>query len=164
MWCKAGFILVRCSTQTELHKRIYADTCVMAFILLRRSRRVCRPYADIRNSGLRTIPRRWIYFICRKSLRIRRGRGLLANDNPASTRKSRRIVGVFILGICAIRALGIKNRIIRYSIFHSILDTCISPKYRLSGQRFIRYSIHRSIMIPPSIDIERSQVSRYLDI
>ena len=105
-----------------------------------------------------------LFYLCRKSLRIRRGRGLLANDNPAFTRKSRRIVGVFILGICAIRALGIKNRIIRYSIFHSILDTCISPKYRLSGQRFIRYSIHRSITIPPSIDIECSQVSRYLDI
>ena len=43
---------------TELRKRMYADTRVMAFILLRRSRRV---YADIRNSGLRTIPRRWIY-------------------------------------------------------------------------------------------------------
>ena len=26
---------------------------------------------------------------------IRRGRGLLANDNPAFTRKSRRIVGVY---------------------------------------------------------------------
>ena len=51
-----------------------------------------------------------------ESLRIRRGRGLLANDNPASTSpgpaelqkagkdhgKSRRIVGVFTLGICAI--------------------------------------------------------------
>ena len=91
-------------------------------------------------------------------------RGLLPNDNPASTRKSRRIVGVFILGSCAIPALGIKNRIIRYSIFHSILDTCISPKYRLTDHWFIRYSIYRSIAIPPSIDIERSQVSRYFDI
>ena len=50
----------------------------------------------------------------RKRLRIRRGRGLIANDNPASMfpgqqsfknvgtvhRKSRRIVGVFILAIC----------------------------------------------------------------
>ena len=34
----------------------------------------------------------------RKSLRIRIGCGLLANDNPASTRKRRRIVGVFTLG------------------------------------------------------------------
>ena len=52
----------------------------------------------------------------RKSLRIRRGRGLLANDNPASTfsrsaelqkagkgqRKRRGVAGVFIFGICAI--------------------------------------------------------------
>ena len=52
---------------------------------------------------------------------------------------------------------------IRYSIFDSILDTC-SPKYRLTGQRFIRYSIYRSIAIPPIIDIERSRVSRYFDI
>ena len=40
-----------------------------------------------------------------KSLRIRRGRGLLANDNPVSTSPGRRIVGVFILGICAIPTL-----------------------------------------------------------
>ena len=52
----------------------------------------------------------------RKRLRIRRGRGLIANGNPASMfpgqqsfknagtvhRKSRRIVGVFILAISAI--------------------------------------------------------------
>ena len=52
----------------------------------------------------------------RKRLRIRRGSGLLANDNPAIHvsrsaelrkagtvhRKSRRIVGVFILAICTI--------------------------------------------------------------
>ena len=101
--------------QTELRKRIYADTRVMAFILL------AYHYTEMD-----------LFYMLRKTLRIRRGRGLLANDNPASTRKSRRIVGVFILGICAIPALGIKNRIIRYSIFHSILDTCISPKYRLS--------------------------------
>ena len=37
-----------------------------------------------------------------KSLRIRRGRRLLANDNPASTRNRRRIVGVFIIGLCAV--------------------------------------------------------------
>ena len=36
----------------------------------------------------------------------------------------------------------------------------ISSKYRL----IIRYSIYRSIAIPSSIDIERSQVSRYFDI
>ena len=42
IWCKPGFILVRRSTQTELRKRIYTDTRVMAFILLRRYRRVCR--------------------------------------------------------------------------------------------------------------------------
>ena len=36
----------------------------------------------------------------------------------------------------------------------------ISSKYRL----IIRYSIYRSIAIPSSIDIERSQVSRYFNI
>ena len=36
----------------------------------------------------------------------------------------------------------------------------ISSKYRL----IIRYSINLSIAIPSSIDIERSQVSRYFDI
>ena len=36
-----GVYSVRRSMQTELRKRIYADTRVMAFILLRRSRRVC---------------------------------------------------------------------------------------------------------------------------
>ena len=38
---KPGLYSVRRSTQTELRKRIYADTRVMAFILLHRSRRVC---------------------------------------------------------------------------------------------------------------------------
>ena len=37
---KLGLYSVRRSTQTELRKRIYADTRIMAFILLRRSRRV----------------------------------------------------------------------------------------------------------------------------
>ena len=37
---KPGLYSVRRSTQTELRKRIYADTRIMAFILLRRSRRV----------------------------------------------------------------------------------------------------------------------------
>ena len=39
---KPGLYSVRRSTQTELRKRIYADTSIMAFILLRRSRRVDR--------------------------------------------------------------------------------------------------------------------------
>ena len=38
---KPGLYSVRRSTQMELLKRIYADTRVMAFILLRTSRRVC---------------------------------------------------------------------------------------------------------------------------
>ena len=37
---KPGLYSVRRSTQTELRKRIYADTRVMAFILLRRSPRI----------------------------------------------------------------------------------------------------------------------------
>ena len=39
-----------------------------------------------------------LFYMSRKSLRIRIGSGLLTNDNPASTRKRRRIVGVFTLG------------------------------------------------------------------
>ena len=38
---KPGLYSVRRSTQTELRKRICADTRIMAFILLRRSRCVC---------------------------------------------------------------------------------------------------------------------------
>ena len=48
-----------------------------------------------------------------------------------------------------------KYRMGRYSGSYEI-----SPKYRL----IIRYSIYRSIAIPSSIDIDRSQVSRYFDI
>ena len=43
-----------------------------------------------------------LFYIPGRSLRIRIGCGLLANDNPAFTRKRRRIVGVFTLGTCAI--------------------------------------------------------------
>ena len=39
-----------------------------------------------------------LFYMSRKSLRIRIGCGLLTNDNPVSTRKTRRIVGVFTLG------------------------------------------------------------------
>ena len=68
--------------QTLLRKRVYADTRVMGFILLRRSPRVftqtyaiavCAPFQC---DGFVYMPR--------KSLRICRGRGLLANDYPAS--------------------------------------------------------------------------------
>ena len=48
-----------------------------------------------------------------------------------------------------------KYRMGRYSGSYDI-----SPKYRL----IIRYSIYRSIAILSSIDIDRSQVSRYFDI
>ena len=61
------------------------------------------------------------------------------------------------------RAFKIKNRIIRYSIVHSILDTCYIVQVS-SDRSLIHHSIYRSIAIPPSIDIERSQVSRYFDI
>ena len=43
-------------------------------------------------------PGRDLFYMSRKSLRIRIGCRLLTNDNPASTRKRRRIVGVFTLG------------------------------------------------------------------
>ena len=60
MWCKARFIpglySVRRSTQTELRKRIYADTRVMAFILLRRSRRVCTRIVGVFILGICAIP------------------------------------------------------------------------------------------------------------
>ena len=48
-----------------------------------------------------------------------------------------------------------KYRMGRYSGSYDI-----SPKYRL----IIRYSIYRSIAIPSSFDIERSQVPGYFDI
>ena len=53
MWCKAGFIL---RTQTELRKRIYADTRIMAFILLRRSQRVCTRFVGVFILGICAIP------------------------------------------------------------------------------------------------------------
>ena len=56
---KPGLHSVRRSTQTELRKRIYADTRIMAFILH------AQISARIRNSSLRTISGRWIYFIFR---------------------------------------------------------------------------------------------------
>ena len=72
----------------------------------------------------------------RKSLRIRRGCGLLAlaNDNPASTRKSRRIVivGVFILGICAIPTahIGIGGR--EYASRHVRKMVCVGIQRRFA--------------------------------
>ena len=66
----------------------------------RRSRRV---YADIYAISVAYHSTEMdLFYIPRRSLRIRIGCGLLANDNPASTPKRRRIVGVFTLGTCAI--------------------------------------------------------------
>ena len=53
---KPGLYCVRCSTQTELRKRIYADTRIMAFILLRRSRRVCTRIVGVFSLGICAIP------------------------------------------------------------------------------------------------------------
>ena len=53
---KPGLYSVRRSTQTELRKRIYADTRVMAFILLRRSRRVCTRIVGVFILGICAIP------------------------------------------------------------------------------------------------------------
>ena len=53
---KPGLYSVRRSTQTELRKRIYADTRVMAFILLRRSRRVCTHIVGVFILGICAIP------------------------------------------------------------------------------------------------------------
>ena len=53
---KPGLHSVRRSTQTELRKRIYADTRVMAFILLRRSRRVCTRIVGVFILGICAIP------------------------------------------------------------------------------------------------------------
>ena len=58
---KPGLYSVRLSTQTQLRKRVYPDTRVMWFILLRRSPRVFK--AELRGSGLRTISERRIYVI-----------------------------------------------------------------------------------------------------
>ena len=53
-----------------------------------------------------------LFYIPLQSLHIRRCRGLLANDNPASTSPGRRIVGVFILGTRVIHTawIGIGGR------------------------------------------------------
>ena len=53
---KPGLYSVRRSTQTELRKRIYADTRIMAFILLRRSRRVCTRIVGVFTLGICAIP------------------------------------------------------------------------------------------------------------
>ena len=53
---KPGLYSVRRSTQTELRKRIYADTRVMAFILLRRSRRVCTRIVGVFILSICAIP------------------------------------------------------------------------------------------------------------
>ena len=54
---KPGLYSVRHSTQTELHKRIYAHTRrVMAFILLRRSRRVCTRIVGVFILSICAIP------------------------------------------------------------------------------------------------------------
>ena len=81
---KPGLYFVGRNTQTLLRKRVlwrlarngvYTPASVAA-----------RIYADLHNSGLRTISERWIYFISTgvKACVIRRGRGRLANDNTAS--------------------------------------------------------------------------------
>ena len=53
---KPGLYSVRRSTQTKLRKQIYADTRVMAFILLRRSRRVCTRIIGVFILGICAIP------------------------------------------------------------------------------------------------------------
>ena len=53
---KPGLYSVRRSTQTELRKRIYADRRIMAFILLRRSRRVCMRIVGVFTLGICAIP------------------------------------------------------------------------------------------------------------
>ena len=53
---KPGLYSIRRSTQTELRKQIYADTRVMAFILLRRSRRVCTHIVGVFILGICTMP------------------------------------------------------------------------------------------------------------
>ena len=51
-----GLYSVRRSMQTELRKRSYADTRVMAFILRRRSRRVCTRIVGVFILGICAIP------------------------------------------------------------------------------------------------------------
>ena len=69
-------------------------------------RRSWRVYADITYTQQRFayhFREMDLFDMPRKSLHIRRGCGLLANGNPASMRKRRRIVGVFILCVCVDR-------------------------------------------------------------
>ena len=67
------------------------------------------------------------------------------------------VVASYSLNVSSAAVSGLNYRSIvwRYSGSYGI-----SPKYRLID----RYTIYRSIAIPSSIDIERSQVSRYFDI
>ena len=53
---KPGLYSVRRSTQTELRKQIYAHTRIMAFILLRRSRRICMRIVGVFTLGICAIP------------------------------------------------------------------------------------------------------------
>ena len=97
---KPGLHSIRRTYATKMRKRIYASHA---------RRGVYTPLVDLdaytqtsTQYRLRTISGRWIYFICRVKLKacvyIRIGCRLLTNDNPASTRKRRRIVVVFTLG------------------------------------------------------------------
>ena len=72
----------------DCHWQITCDPCVLRRLL--RGIYSARIYVELalglRSSGLRTILERWIYFISSvKACVIRRGHGLLANENPAST-------------------------------------------------------------------------------
>ena len=97
---KPGLHSVRRTYATEMRKRIYASHA---------RRGVYTPRVDlgaIRDIYAISVAYHFremdLFYMSRKSLGIRIGYGLLTNDNPASTRKRRRIVGVFTLGTWSI--------------------------------------------------------------
>ena len=95
---KAGFTL-----RAPYVRNRNAQTSLRRYARLYSTRRSRCVHADIYAISVAYHFREMdLFYMSRKSLHIRIGCGLLANDNPASTRKRWRIVGVSILGTCAI--------------------------------------------------------------
>ena len=92
---KPGLHSVRRTYATEMRKRIYASHARRGVYTPRVDLGAYRPYADIYAISVAYHFREMdLFYMSRKSLRIRIGCGLSTNDNPTPTRKRRRIVGV----------------------------------------------------------------------
>ena len=123
----------------------------MAFILLRRSRRVCtRAYC-------RSVYTRHL----RDPYRV--DRHWWPGKRAPSAQNGLRIT-VYGVDLHSKYKPGLRDQ----ESYHTILDISLDTRYlyiaQVSSDWLLIHSIYRSIAIPPSIDIERSQVSRYFDI